>query len=241
MKKLPYLIVLFFLLSTYNSYSQEKSNTDVPVKSYNRKDGTNVSKHFRTTPNYTNRNNFSTKRNTNPYNGKKGTINPDNNKLGGDNSQFREYSRSDNNPYDKNKFFRYFPTSSFGIHTNTNGLGVEMTYRNRSNVFGVGYSIDMSSYSLELSSSQPNFVDFWKISYGHRVFKNYFIKVVSGIQKERKHYIFNSIFTERIENNLYKGVGFFGVFGEGNLSFVPEILYDEYWGIGVGIGFAFNL
>ena len=241
MKKLLSLIVLFFLLLSYDSYSQQKSNNDVPVKTYNRKDGTTVPEHFRTSPNYTNRDNFSTKGNTNPYNGRKGTINPDNNKLGKNNSEFREYSRSDNNPYDKNRFFRYFPTSSVGFHTNTNGLGLELTYRKRSNVFGIGYSKDMSSYSLETSNSQPNFVDFWKIIYGHRVYSNYFIKVISGVQKERNHYYRGSRFVERIENNLYKGVGFFGVFGQGNLSFVPEILYDEYWGVGFGIGFTLNL
>jgi hypothetical protein len=236
-----HLVFFFIGLSPNNLFSQDKKESDVPVRTYEKKDGTTVPKHFRTTPNYTNRDNFSTKGNTNPYNGKKGTINPDNNKLGTNNREFSEYSRSDNNPYDKVIFFRYFPTSSVGFHTNTSGLGIEMTYRKRSNVFGVGYSVDMSSYSYETTLSQPNFVDFWKIIYGRRVYKNYFIKVVSGIQKERNHYYRGSRFVERIENNLYKGVGFFGVFGEGNLSFIPEIIYDEYWGVGFGIGFSLNL
>jgi hypothetical protein len=240
MNRLLYLILIISFIGIHDSFSQQKSNSDVPVKSYNRKDGTSVPNHYRTKPNYTNRDNFSTKGNTNPYTGKKGTVNPDNNQLE-NNSEFREYSRSDNNPYDKVKYFRYFPTSSVGFHTNTSGLGLEMTYRKRSNVFGVGYSIDMSSYSFETTLSQPNYVDFWKVIYGRRVFRNYFIKLVSGLQKERNHFYSGSRFVERFENNFYKGVGIFGVFGEGNLSFIPEILYDEYWGIGFGVGFSLNL
>jgi len=50
----------------------------VYVQPYTKKDGTRVEGHYRTSPNSTNTDNFSTKPNTNPYTGKPGSIEPDN-------------------------------------------------------------------------------------------------------------------------------------------------------------------
>ena len=47
-----------------------------PVKGYVKKDGTYVEPHQRTSPNDTKLDNYSTKGNTNPYNGKEGTVDP---------------------------------------------------------------------------------------------------------------------------------------------------------------------
>lgn len=47
------------------------------VSGYTRKDGTYVQPYFRTAPNSTNLDNFSTKGNVNPYTGKPGWIDPD--------------------------------------------------------------------------------------------------------------------------------------------------------------------
>ena len=44
-----------------------------------RKDGSYVTEHYRTTPNNTNRDNYTTKPNANPFTGIQGTIRPDNN------------------------------------------------------------------------------------------------------------------------------------------------------------------
>lgn len=46
------------------------------VKGHVRKDGTYVPPHYRTTPNTTKTDNFSSKPNTNPYTGKQGTVDP---------------------------------------------------------------------------------------------------------------------------------------------------------------------
>ncbi|MDP1769708.1 MAG: hypothetical protein Q8L74_13035 [Nitrospirota bacterium] len=46
------------------------------VRPYNRKDGTHVQPHHRTAPNSTQRDNFSSKGNVNPYTGKAGTKEP---------------------------------------------------------------------------------------------------------------------------------------------------------------------
>lgn len=49
---------------------------DTQVKGHVRKDGTYVPPHYRTAPNSTKTDNYSSKPNTNPYNGKKGTVDP---------------------------------------------------------------------------------------------------------------------------------------------------------------------
>jgi hypothetical protein len=48
----------------------------VPVKEHTRSNGTVVERHYRTAPNSTKKDNYSTKGNTNPYTGKKGTKSP---------------------------------------------------------------------------------------------------------------------------------------------------------------------
>lgn len=47
------------------------------VGGYVRKNGTYVAPHFRTNPNYTRNDNWSTRGNINPYTGKRGTKSPD--------------------------------------------------------------------------------------------------------------------------------------------------------------------
>ena len=47
------------------------------VRGYTKKDGTYVPPHHRSDPNTTQRDNYSSKPNVNPYNGKKGTKEPD--------------------------------------------------------------------------------------------------------------------------------------------------------------------
>lgn len=70
------LIVLILILSGLELYSQTNPR-HVRVSGYYRKDGTYVQPYFRTAPNHTNRDNFSTKGNVNPYTGKPGWIEPD--------------------------------------------------------------------------------------------------------------------------------------------------------------------
>lgn len=49
---------------------------DTHVKGYTRKDGTYVEPHYRSSPNSTTYDNYSTKGNNNPYTGKQGTVEP---------------------------------------------------------------------------------------------------------------------------------------------------------------------
>jgi len=72
-------LILFtlFLVSSIGIFGQVNSNYHY-VNGYTRQDGTQVQGHYRTNPNATNTDNYSTKPNTNPWTGKPGTIEPDN-------------------------------------------------------------------------------------------------------------------------------------------------------------------
>lgn len=74
------IIILLLILFAEPLFSQVNPNNHY-VKGYTRSDGTRVKGHYRTNRNSTNRDNYSTKPNVNPYTGKKGYINPDNNYL----------------------------------------------------------------------------------------------------------------------------------------------------------------
>lgn len=76
MKKINLLLLIFFLGIT-SLFAQVNSNK-VWVKSYYKSDGTYVSGHYRTAPNKTNKDNYTTKPNYNPHTGTKGTVKPDN-------------------------------------------------------------------------------------------------------------------------------------------------------------------
>lgn len=73
-KILAFLVILFL----WFGFVFGRTNPNhVRVSGYTRKDGTYVQPYFRTAPNATNRDNFSTMGNTNPYTGKPGWIEPD--------------------------------------------------------------------------------------------------------------------------------------------------------------------
>lgn len=63
------LLIAAFLLST-------TSHADTYVNGYQRRDGTYVQGHYRTSPNNTKLDNYSTYGNVNPYTGQQGTVNP---------------------------------------------------------------------------------------------------------------------------------------------------------------------
>ncbi|WP_152975568.1 SH3 domain-containing protein [Lacinutrix himadriensis] len=69
--------IIFFFVFLF-SFAQTNSN-HVYVSGYYKSNGTYVQPHYRTAPNRTNRDNFSTRGNTNPYTGEKGYITPDGN------------------------------------------------------------------------------------------------------------------------------------------------------------------
>jgi hypothetical protein len=62
--------------SGHHSSGYTSSSSSVHVSGYSRSDGTYVAPHFRTAPDATKLNNWSTKGNVNPYTGKAGTKDP---------------------------------------------------------------------------------------------------------------------------------------------------------------------
>ncbi|MBU3146955.1 hypothetical protein [Clostridium sp. CF012] len=70
------VISIFVLINPINVFAKDKGGV-VNVKGYYTKNGTYVKPHYRTSPDSTLNNNWSTKGNVNPYTGKEGTIDPD--------------------------------------------------------------------------------------------------------------------------------------------------------------------
>lgn len=77
MKKI--LFALFTFLIFVTGVVGQTNPNHVYVKGYTRKDGTYVKGYYRTAPNNTNRDNFSTQGNINPYTGQSGWVTPDDN------------------------------------------------------------------------------------------------------------------------------------------------------------------
>ncbi len=74
MKKLLINLLLgIFVFSILTPISVEAASR---VKGYTKKNGAYVAPHYRSSPNKSKFDNFSTKGNYNPYTGKKGTVNP---------------------------------------------------------------------------------------------------------------------------------------------------------------------
>jgi len=72
------IFVLFLFLGLFFGLTFTQTNPKhVSVSGYYKSDGTYVQPYFRTAPNNTNQDNFSTKGNVNPYTGKAGWIEPD--------------------------------------------------------------------------------------------------------------------------------------------------------------------
>lgn len=71
------LIIIAFLFIGLLSFSAQAEARTTRVKGYYKPSiGRYVAPHYKTTPNRTKFDNFSTKGNYNPYTGKKGTVNP---------------------------------------------------------------------------------------------------------------------------------------------------------------------
>ena len=73
---------------------------DKYVRPHTRSDGTYVEGHYRSSPNSTTLDNYSTKGNTNPYTGKEGTIDPYRQPTY--NSPAPAYPNTHSNPYESN-------------------------------------------------------------------------------------------------------------------------------------------
>ncbi len=103
--------ILFFFLFLF-SFAQTNPN-HVYVSGYYRSNGTYVKPHYRTAPNNTNRDNFSTRGNINPYTGQPGYIKPDSNT-----SSTHTPSTYSNTTYSNSNYKRINSTSSNTDYSN---------------------------------------------------------------------------------------------------------------------------
>ena len=71
------IVFHFFLLFCLGLIFAQTNTKHIRISGYYKKNGTYVQPYFRTAPNSTNRDNYSTKGNVNPYTGKSGWIEPD--------------------------------------------------------------------------------------------------------------------------------------------------------------------
>ncbi|WP_215647320.1 hypothetical protein [Desulfovibrio desulfuricans] len=77
MKRIIFALIAFSLAFAPCLIATDASaRGSTSVRGYTKKSGTYVAPHKRTTPNKTKSDNYSTKGNTNPYTGKKGTKKP---------------------------------------------------------------------------------------------------------------------------------------------------------------------
>lgn len=147
------ILLLIYLILPILLFGQVNSN-HVYVNGYYRSNGTYVQGHYKTAPNSTNRDNFSTQGNTNPYTGQSGWITPDNNTSTYyyDNSTYSDpsYSSSPTNNYNSsNSNYSYkteWKASSSGYNFYFKGSNVTTTNEWRGNDLIVYY--DKYAYLL---------------------------------------------------------------------------------------------
>ena len=76
MKKLLRHVMIVMSLGAFLASASQGAESMTRVKGYQKKSGTQVAPHNRTNPDNSKFNNYSSKGNTNPYTGKKGTKDP---------------------------------------------------------------------------------------------------------------------------------------------------------------------
>ena len=239
MKKILFLI-LALLITFSSAIAQSRSSTDVYVKGYTRKDGTYVQPHYRSAPNYTNRDNFSTKGNINPYTGKKGTVDPDNKYL---NSNYSYSGGSNYGGYYEPSMIYYLPVSerknnsgiAAGYFKSFTGFGegsaVQLDIYLRKFLIGFKYSFDeIVEYDKGLIETQA-----WLMTFGNNIYKNLFYKIGAG-------YRFESI-DEYLRTKIYGNIDLsFGLTYPIKISWfgiIPEIYITPNGSYGYGASIMF--
>lgn len=76
MKKVIFSLIALLLMVSFSLVSVPSVEALKRVKGYTTKRGTYVAPHYKSSPNKSKLDNYSTKGNINPFTGKKGTVNP---------------------------------------------------------------------------------------------------------------------------------------------------------------------
>jgi hypothetical protein len=144
MKKFIILSILFLISSFV--FAQ-----DVYVSGYYRSNGTYVKPHYRTAPNHTINDNYSTYPNVNPYTGKVGTIAPDYSSL----TPNLTPSLSTNLTYNLNSNLTY------NLSDNLSNVSLdkimEINQKDMENFFLSKYKIDITAYKAQQKKEEEEF------------------------------------------------------------------------------------
>lgn len=76
MRKLIVGFIVIILVTSFSLVRAESVDAAQKVKGYTKKNGTYVAPHYKSSPNKSKFDNYSTKGNINPYTSKKGTVSP---------------------------------------------------------------------------------------------------------------------------------------------------------------------
>lgn len=212
MKIFSFLFFAMLVLVT-TATSQVNSNNHY-VNGYHRRDGTYVKGHYRTNRNHTNRDNYSTKPNVNPYTGKKGYIEPDNNYLPSYN-------------YFTTPSYNYTPTPSYDYPPTYNSSTYKSNISTNSNYNPVSdlelSKIDLPTYSYGSSASRAiSYHD--RYSFSDKKMIEEFLKA-NDFHPGSADGIFTSQTIEAIKKmQRFIGVTADGRFGPNTLKRVTELL-----------------
>ena len=125
------LITLVFALAAFATATFAQNSNHVYVNGYTKSDGTYVQGHYRTAPNSTINDNFSTYPNVNPYTGQQGTISP---------SYYYDYtpSRSSSN---SNSYYNTYTTPSYPSNTKSDSYYNNWKWQFKYHVFQKGLNL----------------------------------------------------------------------------------------------------
>ena len=110
--KIP-LLTVFFASAVVCFFPTLSHAQDVRVNPYFRSNGTFVQPHFRTPPNRNSFDNFSTRGNSNPYTGKRGSVDPFRSPSRG-NSSLKNFGQQLNRSYKRSRSYSEFGSSPYG-------------------------------------------------------------------------------------------------------------------------------
>ncbi len=205
---MKYLNTLLFLLAFIALVIAQTNPNHVWVNSYYRKNGTYVRGYYKTAPNHTNVDNFSTKGNINPYTLEPGWIRPDGQDNPWDNEDEVERENINIEPY--------YGSSTYNYKRNTNEVNSKK-------------SIEVNSYT---SSNKTN-SDFWyskgdqvnvrftpdinsKIAY--RINKGDLVKILNKSETQDYIYGYGNDYWYEVSYNNLTGWVFGKLIGERNYN-----------------------
>ena len=163
-------LLVFVLLLTYSFLAFTQTNPNhVRVEGYYRSNGTYVKPHYRTAPNSTNRDNFSTLGNVNPYTGKSGYITPDNHSI-------------PSNLYSSGKYEVKKTNSSGSFYSTSTSLNLRL---GSSTSYPVIITIPQGEHVQVLSTRDYRW---WKVSYNGQTGYVSSAYLVSKSQYENRKY-----------------------------------------------------